>query len=702
MNLKQKIIVAGLAAIVAGFGLLGPIATQAYGTSPTPAPTIAQMMQMIETLKQQIQQIIALIAQLKPQETCGNGICRFGETAATCPTDCAKPTNDNGKEKCVATGGAWKYSDCASACVFKTRSERLSGMERACVTMCLRDYLCECPTGKYWASREEGCIAKFTNACGNGVCDTYETPDTCPADCETKVNFTPRAIVTSYTQPTSVSPATLTSTFNVEVTAKNGDVYLPREGAFTVAVLKNNETDSTNYHIGTIYSQPTGTAIVGNSYKIAKDTTATFAAKADFKTTVAGYYRLQMAIISWSTLDGGGYTNWSPSLPSIWSGQTIYLNGSNTGVCGNGTCETGETVTNCSADCNTISCIGVNEGHEIKQGQSCCAGLKPLVEKYSQLTENWSCVPMPTSRTLCANCGNGICGPGESYCSCPQDCCTPGTISGCKVCGTNPSQVWVDDNTKCSNGQICSGGKCLTTAICGNGTCETGETNANCAKDCPGLVMSCARENETFIDANRQCCDGLQKTRAACSDATCYTCKKTCAGEGQTINKLYNPLQPSNLPTSCCAGLTAYSGANYAVQDGVCTRKQYTVMETSAVCLKCGDGVCNSAAGENICGCPADCAAPVCNNECSSVGAKQCSGNSYQTCGNYDTDNCLEWSTATACASYQICQNGICGGNPAIALKAYGEVCTANNQCASGNCAKDLCFTIANCLSHCR
>jgi len=141
--------------------------------------------------------------------------------------------------------------------------------------------------------------------------------------------------------------------------------------------------------------------------------------------------------------------------------QTCYCIKPSTSSCGNGACESGENVNNCPADCNTISCIGVNEGREVKSGQSCCAGLTPLVEKYSQLTDNWTCLPMSNSRTLCAKCGNGICGPGESYCSCPQDCCTPGTVSGCKVCQTNPSQVWKDDNSRCLNGQICKDGACV-------------------------------------------------------------------------------------------------------------------------------------------------------------------------------------------------------------------------------------------------
>ncbi len=51
---------------------------------------------------------------------------------------------------------------------------------------------------------------------------------------------------------------------------------------------------------------------------------------------------------------------------------------------------------------------------------------------------------------------------------------------------------------------------------------------------------------------------------------------------------------------------------------------------------------------------------PSCTNECSNSGDKQCSGNGYQTCGNYDSDSCLEWNSVTSCSSSETCSNGAC------------------------------------------
>ena len=50
----------------------------------------------------------------------------------------------------------------------------------------------------------------------------------------------------------------------------------------------------------------------------------------------------------------------------------------------------------------------------------------------------------------------------------------------------------------------------------------------------------------------------------------------------------------------------------------------------------------------------------TCQNECSPIGSKRCSNNSYQICENSDEDDCLEWGSATNCPVNSVCQNGSC------------------------------------------
>lgn len=49
----------------------------------------------------------------------------------------------------------------------------------------------------------------------------------------------------------------------------------------------------------------------------------------------------------------------------------------------------------------------------------------------------------------------------------------------------------------------------------------------------------------------------------------------------------------------------------------------------------------------------------ICKDECI-TGARICSGTGYQTCGNYDTDRCTEWSETKECLGEMTCQAGDC------------------------------------------
>ena len=67
---------------------------------------------------------------------------------------------------------------------------------------------------------------------------------------------------------------------------------------------------------------------------------------------------------------------------------------------------------------------------------------------------------------------------------------------------------------------------------------------------------------------------------------------------------------------------------------------------------------------------------PTCSDDCTPLGSKQCSSTtSYQTCGNYDADACLEWSSATDCPGGQSCLSGVCSTQE-ITLNHAAEVYT--------------------------
>ena len=66
----------------------------------------------------------------------------------------------------------------------------------------------------------------------------------------------------------------------------------------------------------------------------------------------------------------------------------------------------------------------------------------------------------------------------------------------------------------------------------------------------------------------------------------------------------------------------------------------------------------------------------TCQNECSFSGQTQCAGSAHkQTCGNYDSDSCLEWSSIYVCVENLSCGYGTCS-----------ETQKPSWYCSAGNC----------------
>lgn len=91
---------------------------------------------------------------------------------------------------------------------------------------------------------------------------------------------------------------------------------------------------------------------------------------------------------------------------------------STTVVCGNGSCETGENVLSCPADCSTC-------------GDGQCTG-----------SETESTCPAD-----CATCGDGICSSTESVASCPADC----AVCGDGICSSTETSESCSEDCLCKD-----------------------------------------------------------------------------------------------------------------------------------------------------------------------------------------------------------------------------------------------------------
>ncbi|MDH5717044.1 MAG: hypothetical protein OEZ22_05345 [Spirochaetia bacterium] len=178
----------------------------------------------------------------------------------------------------------------------------------------------------------------------------------------------------------------------------------------------------------------------------------------------------------------------------------------------NGSCDNGETIVSCPADCSdatTASC-----------GDGVCNGSETTATCASDCGES---------------CGDGVCNGSEGNTSCATDCpivCGDGRIEGTEVCDDGNTT----NETACNYGTAsCTTCNADCTAqitgllgeYCGDTVCNGGETNATCAADCPPV-----------------CGDGICN-----GNETSGTCPGDCISAGDTTPPEVTSVSISGTPT---------------------------------------------------------------------------------------------------------------------------------------------------------
>jgi len=205
------------------------------------------------------------------------------------------------------------------------------------------------------------------------------------------------------------------------------------------------------------------------------------------------------------------------------------------GYCGDGRCGSGETRYNCPQDCRYTSCVG--EGGTIgiyPGGGTCCAGLTAI----STVSPNsyGVCPSTPVvGASICARCGNGVCGRGENKCNCPRDCpssyCGDGACNSGESCTSCPQDCGVC--VRCGDGRCTGGESCATCpsdcgacVTCGDGRCSSTESCSSCPQDC-GNCQPVQPVIYTCEQRGGECCtNGGQRVVSGAAD-----CPSTCFSE---------------------------------------------------------------------------------------------------------------------------------------------------------------------------
>jgi len=216
--------------------------------------------------------------------------------------------------------------------------------------------------------------------------------------------------------------------------------------------------------------------------------------------------------------------------------------------CGDGLCSEGETAEGCPEDCG--ECLAEGSWWVFEEGGPCCEGLTETLT--SDGVQEGQCAPLDCGVFhICTKCGDGACGQGENFCSCPEDCSGQClelgnySVAAGDCCDGNPfvKSIPLDDSPGCLM-YVC--------APCGDGACNFGENEFNCPADCGGGGL-CTPEGYP-MPADGECCDGAEM-----------------------LNSNFVPDGGECIGTFCYA----------------------------PVCAKCGNGECGP--GENYCSCPEDC-----------------------------------------------------------------------------------------------
>jgi len=217
--------------------------------------------------------------------------------------------------------------------------------------------------------------------------------------------------------------------------------------------------------------------------------------------------------------------------------------------------------------------------------------------------------------------------------------------------------------------------------------CETGENNSTCPNDCPVACNCTAWTGQGCGGAG--CASDLYGYTRSCTPSGCSServCRTDtrCGGSSDTTPPSVSITYPSAGAT--VSGTITVSANAVDLESGISWVRIYIdrtnrICEDSSAPYLCSwdtrsysDGLHeitvwarNGAGGENTSTINVIVRnREACTNECSSLGVRECTDAShYRTCGNYDADSCLEWSSPSSCSSGQTCSGGSCsGGSP--------------------------------------
>lgn len=446
-----------------------------------------------------------------------------------------------------------------------------------------------------------------------------------------------------------------------------------------------------------------------------------------------------------------GYYTWTfeDIVPSNWAGGTegsqieMYAKVDPEDVSGDTSSNRNiDTLYNC--DCYEGSCCDISSRpYDFKSSGAqptgatdyyfCDGSNSPTGTNYVKL-KDYYCTGTSQNRQI-KDTTKDTCGTCE-YCSSGDSTCN--YYSSSTACGTKDCDYL---DTSCRNyndlDKTCSSGSCVS-PTCNSYTDEPKHTSCGSGQECNGggscitctshSYKQCSGEDVYWYDA----CDNKEEKYDDCGSDSCgwsglpkcegnnVVQKKECHDKGCSSNACYDNVWYTDYEVryECQNGCENGDCINECSSDSDCGASDWIYM--------CGGGSLfghptevdklykiyeerrckypGSDVGASYCysdysnfglvkSCSEGCANGQCNedactDDCSS-GQTRCNGNTKQTCGNYDTDACLEWPSSTSGSGNENCGSDYCeawGANYCKNNEVYKSRTCHDEGCSSGAC----------------
>jgi hypothetical protein len=297
------------------------------------------------------------------------------------------------------------------------------------------------------------------------------------------------------------------------------------------------------------------------------------------------------------------------------------------------------------------------------------------------------------------------CTDGQCVRVCDDECVDGGAqcvAAGVETCGNfdaDPCLEW-SGTVPCGANERCDDGACVESVLPCEDACAAGEARCGVIG-----IETCGNYDDdacTEFSAEQPCAAGQRCELGACVDDCVDDCAAGAtdcdAGGVVTCGEFDgDACLEFGLAEACPADQSCSGGACRAICIDDCALDGASACTPAGEVQTCGNydaEVCLEWSSPVPCGADQTCVdgacVVVCRDECQ-ADARRCVGDAYEVCGDFDADACLEFGGGGACGAGEVCAMGACQTDCVDDCAAGAGECTDDGARQCGNFDGDAC-----------